>query len=78
MRLKSAEEIESPSCLVEAHKKNLDSFTLLNATWDLILLKDYSTATTLLQDDYEAMAEGIAIITDVKEPNRVSPAEAGW
>ncbi len=77
LRLKAAEEINSPSCLVEAHKKILFSFTLLNSTLDLILLKDYSTATSLLQDCYEVMAEAIAIITDVKEPSGESPAGQG-
>jgi hypothetical protein len=67
IRLKSIQGIQAPSCLMVAHEKLTESFELLVSTWDLIRVKDYSTATTNLQQCYEALAEAVAMITIIQQ-----------
>ncbi len=67
IRLKSIQGIQAPSCLIVAHEKMTESFELLVSTWDLIRVKDYSTATTTLQQCYEALAEAVAMITIIQQ-----------
>ena len=65
-RRESLRAIQAPACLLDAHAKLTLSFDLLASTWDLIKAKDFSTATTRLQESYEALGEGIAKIALLK------------